>query len=105
MKKLIAIVALIASISSMAQTVNCTSTDDEYFDFDLTLQIDGVSAQLTNNSTATVDSCVAEDLGDGVTGITCDDIGIMLAGEEIDIEGGNAMYQTSNGMRGFLDCK
>lgn len=103
MKKLIAIASIALSLSAMASTFNCKSTDSEFYNFDFTIKVQGETASLKNNTTGTLDKCEA--LIDGNMQIVqCNMIVIGISNEQLDIDGGNTVYQTADGARGFMKC-
>lgn len=104
MKKLLALSAALLSLTAMASSYNCKSTDGEFYNFNLSINVQGDSATVRNNATGSVDKCSAV-LDGEMQIVQCQKIVIGIANEELDIDGGNAVYQTVDGARGFMKCK
>lgn len=103
MKKLIAIATLALSLSAMASIFNCKTTSGQTHKFNFTIDLQGDAASLRNNTTGKLENCSAVIDGE-MQLIQCDWIVIGIAKEQIDLDGGNTVYQTADGSNGFMKC-
>ncbi len=97
---------LVYSNFSFGYSYNCKTTENEYLDLDLKILISEAKEEATVYNLKVKDeisACFTKKESEALL-IFCESIVYAISDVPIDIEGGNAFYQTADGNIGFMIC-